>query len=72
VYRFETSIPHLYTVFIYLASKMSLFGKKKTPEQIMKEQQRDLARTDRSLQRDRQKLEAQEKQIVCHLTLSTM
>lgn len=42
---------------------MPLFGKKKTPEQVMREQQRELNRTERSLQRDRAKLEQQEKQL---------
>ncbi|NXF63936.1 CHM2A protein, partial [Ciccaba nigrolineata] len=41
-----------------------LFGRRKTPEELLRQNQRALARAMRELDRERQKLEAQEKKII--------
>lgn len=41
-----------------------LFGRRKTPEELLRQNQRALARAVRELDRERQKLEAQEKKII--------
>lgn len=41
-----------------------LFGRRKTPEELLRQNQRALARATRELDRERQKLEAQEKKII--------
>ncbi len=41
-----------------------LFGKKKTPEEMLKQHQRALNRAMRDLDRERQKMEQQEKKII--------
>ncbi len=44
-----------------------LFGKKKTPEEMLKQHQRNLNRTMRDLDRERQKMEQQEKKIIADI-----
>ena len=44
-----------------------LFGKKKTPEQMLKENQRALNRAMRDLDRERQKMENQEKKVIADI-----
>jgi len=44
-----------------------LFGKKKTPAQMLKENQRMLNRTMRDLDRERTKMEAQEKKVIADI-----
>uniref|UniRef100_A0A8C9LE83 Uncharacterized protein n=1 Tax=Pavo cristatus TaxID=9049 RepID=A0A8C9LE83_PAVCR len=41
-----------------------LFGRRKTPEELLRQNQRALTRAMRELDRERQKLEAQEKKII--------
>ncbi|NXT91526.1 CHM2A protein, partial [Anhinga rufa] len=41
-----------------------LFGRRKTPEELLRQNQRALARAMRELDRERQKLETQEKKII--------
>ncbi|NWU11064.1 CHM2A protein, partial [Cephalopterus ornatus] len=41
-----------------------LFGRRKTPEELLRQNQRALGRAVRELDRERQKLEAQEKKII--------
>ena len=41
-----------------------LFGRRKTPEELLRQNQRALNRAMRELDRERQKLEAQEKKII--------
>jgi charged multivesicular body protein 2A len=41
-----------------------LFGRKKTPEEILKQNQRALNKTIRELDRERSKLETQEKKVI--------
>ncbi|XP_057279145.1 charged multivesicular body protein 2a-like, partial [Pezoporus wallicus] len=41
-----------------------LFGRRKTPEELLRQNQRALARAMRDLDRERSKLEAQEKKII--------
>lgn len=45
----------------------ALFGRRKTPEEVMREQQRLLNRTIRELDRERSKLEQQEKKIIADI-----
>ena len=65
-----------------LTNMMGLFGSRKTPQEMLRENQRMITRSVRELDRERTKLEAQEKkiivdikkaakagQMVCHLTL---
>ena len=44
-----------------------LFGKKKTPEEMLKQHQRALNRAMRDLDRERQKMEQQEKKIIADI-----
>ena len=44
-----------------------LFGKRKTPEEMLKQHQRALNRAMRDLDRERQKMEAQEKKIIADI-----
>ena len=44
-----------------------LFGKRKTPAQMLKENQRMLNRTIRDLDRERTKMEAQEKKVIADI-----
>lgn len=44
-----------------------LFGKKKTPAQMLRENQRALNRTMRELDRERVKMEQQEKKVIADL-----
>eukprot|EP00118_Oscarella_pearsei_P002504 m.10733 g.10733 ORF g.10733 m.10733 type:complete len:221 (+) comp22608_c0_seq1:70-732(+) len=44
-----------------------LFGKKKTPEEILKQNQRALNKTIRELDRERSKLESQEKKVIADI-----
>lgn len=44
-----------------------LFGKKKTPEELLKQNQRALNRAMRELDRERMKLEQQEKKIIADI-----
>ncbi|XP_015772120.1 PREDICTED: charged multivesicular body protein 2a-like [Acropora digitifera] len=44
-----------------------LFGKKKTPEEMLKQNQRALNRAMRDLDRERQKLEQQEKKVIADI-----
>jgi charged multivesicular body protein 2A len=41
-----------------------LFGKKKTPAELMRQHQRALTRAQREMDRERSKLEAQEKKLI--------
>ena len=45
----------------------AIFGRRKTPEEVMREQQRLLNRTIRELDRERSKLEQQEKKIIADI-----
>lgn len=44
-----------------------LFGRRRTPEELLRQQQRALGRAMRELDRERQKLEAQEKKLVADI-----
>lgn len=44
-----------------------LFGKKKTPEEMLRQNQRALNRAMRDLDKERQKLEQQEKKIIADI-----
>ena len=48
-----------------------LFGKKLTPEQMLKQNQRALNKAMRDLDRERMKLEAQEKKIIADIKKMT-
>ena len=46
---------------------LSLFGSRKTPQEMLRENQRMITRSVRELDRERTKLEAQEKKIVADI-----
>lgn len=45
----------------------ALFGKKKTPEQMLKQNQRALNRTIRELDREKTRMEQQEKKVIAEI-----
>ncbi len=53
--------------YIYLCQMDFLFGKRKTPEEMLRQNQRALNRAMRDLDKERQRLEQQEKKIIADI-----
>lgn len=62
-----TSTVPLSCALFFLLKMEYLFGKKKTPEEMLRQNQRALNRAMRDLDKERQKLEQQEKKIIADI-----